>query len=89
MNELEVIEKAQSLESLQKLQYYICYWINCYPLNGNDYRKSFMAFCSENNIEHHDAGEDWEQIGFACRCWLSFNAGSLYHSIYHRIIKMQ
>lgn len=83
MNEYKAIEVADSLKPLDKLRYYMEYFINCLPSKASI---SFEQFCSPKNIIKHDVGEDWKEYGFASQCWVNLSGGSIYHSVYHNLI---
>jgi hypothetical protein len=85
LNEYEAIQIAKEIEPLEKLKYYMCYFINLSTVEY-DYgikRQSFESFCNEGNILKHDAGKDWKKGGFASEQWISLNPDSLFHFIYH------
>jgi hypothetical protein len=83
MNEEEAIVKADGLTDLEKLSYWMEYFINCLPNKPTN--NSFEQFCSRKNIIRHNVGDIWEERKFASQCWVSLSGGSIYHSVYHNL----
>jgi len=82
LTEPEVIAYVENMQPLDKLHYYMMFWINCYPNNYN----TFEQFCDKSNIQINDTGiDDWKERGFASRTWVVLRAGSIYHSVHHNI----
>lgn len=83
MNEYHAIRLSDGLLPFEKLRYYMEYFCNCLPDKASI---SFEQFCSPKNIINHDVGEGWKERGFASQCWITLSAGSIYHSVYHKIL---
>jgi len=82
MTETEAILTANELEPLNKLRYYMDYFIRCLP---NKPSVSFELFCNNKNIAWHDVGDIWKERGFASKEWVNLTAPSIFHSVYHNL----
>lgn len=65
MNELKAIETANGMEPLEKLRYYMDYFIRSriifYTSSSCLTPLTFNDFCSEKNIIKHNVGEGWNK----------------------------
>jgi hypothetical protein len=81
MNEEQAISYTDKLDPLQKLAYWMEYFIRYLPGRPSI---TFEQFCSPRMIIRHDAGNRWKEQGFASKQWINLTAGSVYHSVFHQ-----
>jgi len=86
MNELETIEFVDKMTACQKAEVYMNIWVNTYFSRQNGrFPISFENFCSKDNIEKHIAPDNWKELGFASKEWITLRVRSLYHAVYLNI----
>lgn len=97
MNEKQVIEFVDSLDVFQKATIYMNYYVNMlYSKYTSDYYKergfdnwkpnNYEQFTDKSNVQYNSANcDNWEERGFASKDWINFQAGSIYHYVYHSI----
>lgn len=85
MNEYEVIEYVSKMPNLLKLRHYMNYFCNHLPRKL--LLRTFEEFCSEDMVLKVDVGDNWQERGFASKKWITLEAGSIYHSVYHQLVE--
>ena len=95
MKESEVLDIVHSMDVFTKYKYYSDYLFR-YMLSKYKNRlnkitieypeKSFEEYCKKENLRLADVGDSWKERGFASKEWISFEAASIYHSVYHNLI---
>ena len=92
MSESQVVECISKMQPLEKLEFYMNYFIEMLGIKYTDYcddlerfkARSFQDFCDISNVsEVGPKSDDWKEKGYASRSWLVFNGQSLFHYVYY------